>query len=444
MQQNTDVPQLFRGLSDPDIVYNIGAQINTANYLLPPADMPVELDRTYDSNAAVWQDVIDDRLRATVTLKLRNFLMSEWFPRSPGLFYTREAEDSREQAMQYRLTAPLKSELHDIDDAQSDNDPDRDFMYIFDPYGKLSMLKGGIGSIRLRDKEVRQGYVWFMSVSSTPVAHEGFPIALPDHLYQRYIDEIITTGYLPCTVVGKLQLLPRDLSALFRDYTGVPQLYLLVEEVQPNTTPKFSLDEPFRTSAAVTFSSTYEGYPRMYAAYVTFYPGKKHSLQDRIEWLQETYVEGMYRGRIITDFDEQTRHFQYADFSLEKVMSNEVGTDEVDALSDIWPFWDVDSVRRHVAQLRHVHLRSAIASSPQEGVFSGYLSGLKHLLDQLDAQDPHYLDALTLEQRLTENIKSAERYGDTETLRAERTRIIESLNVLSLDTFGKPFNDLHT
>jgi len=53
-----------------------------------------------------------------------------------------------------------------------------------------------------------------------------------------------------------------------------------------------------------------------------------------------------------------------------------------------------------------------------------------------------FQDALLLELRLTENIEEATRYGSTETNRADRARILEQLNSLSMTTFGVPFAEL--
>ena len=54
-------------------------------------------------------------------------------------------------------------------------------------------------------------------------------------------------------------------------------------------------------------------------------------------------------------------------------------------------------------------------------VYSPYEAGLRQLLDQLGPDHPRYADALTYEQRLTENINQSRLSGDTETRRSERT-----------------------
>jgi len=70
-----------------------------------------------------------------------------------------------------------------------------------------------------------------------------------------------------------------------------------------------------------------------------------------------------------------------------------------------------------------------------------YERGLKVLKER--AQNASWLtDVLTLEARLHENLSQAQRYGDTETRRAERAQIVEALNALALQHLGVSLNDL--
>jgi hypothetical protein len=57
---------------------------------------------------------------------------------------------------------------------------------------------------------------------------------------------------------------------------------------------------------------------------VTFEPGRRGSFESSIDWLKNTYVEQMYGGRILTDFDQTTTHFPEAALSLRKIMSRQL------------------------------------------------------------------------------------------------------------------------
>ena len=74
--------------------------------------------------------------------------------------------------------------------------------------------------------------------------------------------------------------------------------------------------------------------------------------------------------------------------------------------------------------------------------FSSYERGLQNLLNQLGADHPARADALLFQQRLTENIQRARRFGDTAARRADRAEVIDQLNALTLTALNSSFNDL--
>jgi Tfp pilus assembly protein PilF len=71
--------------------------------------------------------------------------------------------------------------------------------------------------------------------------------------------------------------------------------------------------------------------------------------------------------------------------------------------------------------------------------YSRYEDGLHQLLDQIGPAHAEYATGLVYQQRLIENIAESRRYGDTETLKAERSKIIDQLNRLALSALGQPF-----
>ena len=90
-------------------------------------------------------------------------------------------------------------------------------------------------------------------------------------------------------------------------------------------------------------------------------------------------------------------------------------------------------------------VRESLASAIVEklgDVYTPYENGLEQLLERLGNGHPHYLNALSYEHQLSENIRQARKYGDTKARRAERSEIIEQLNRLALSTIGIPFNRL--
>ena len=75
-------------------------------------------------------------------------------------------------------------------------------------------------------------------------------------------------------------------------------------------------------------------------------------------------------------------------------------------------------------------------------VYTPYETGLRALLERLGRDHARYDDALTYQQRLTENLAASRRYGDTEGRRAERAEIVDRLNALALDTLRVSYSAL--
>ncbi|QNI30840.1 hypothetical protein H7849_17185 [Alloacidobacterium dinghuense] len=333
----------FYSVYQEDALHLINTQIGTVNYLLPPIAPRKRIpDASTFTNEELWTNLLPPKelYRAGMTLSLEQFFLFEWFPRAPGLYFTREGKQARLYAREFlrRVAVPRKSGTHMLDT----NRKDREFLDIYDPYGKISMLKGGVGCIRLRPKVLDGGTAWFLSASSTGVAHEGFPVAIPDHLFQRYIDSIKSAGALRCTLRGKLQFLPDPVAELYREYRGVPQLYLLVETLIPETNQDH---EHLLVSAGISFMSSFEGMNKMYASYATFDAAVSNSVDEIVDWLQEVYVQGLYGGRVITDFDEQMTHFPNATFSLRNVMNNQLDREAVQTVVQTMNLYAADTAQ---------------------------------------------------------------------------------------------------
>ncbi|HQE93236.1 MAG TPA: hypothetical protein PLH19_10190 [Anaerolineae bacterium] len=74
--------------------------------------------------------------------------------------------------------------------------------------------------------------------------------------------------------------------------------------------------------------------------------------------------------------------------------------------------------------------------------FTCYETGMDTLLVRLGEASPCYSNALTYQQRLRENIVDTRRHGDTPERQAERSRLVEQLNQLTLQTLHLSFNAL--
>jgi hypothetical protein len=322
------------------------AQIGLQNLRAQTAEFPRAEDKIYASNQALWQALIGERLRATAVVKLEDFWLSEWFPLRPGLFHTPKGYENRSRANGHRLTGPGVS-----------NEALQRFQYIFgpvapqilerfqlrsslvyDPYGKSFMLDGGVGCVRLKCKQIPEGRAWFMGASSSPIAHEGVPVALPNELYAKFIERITEKGFLRCSIIGKLAQIPDDFDPLYRDLIGIPQLYILADKLLPSESAG---DTAFLSTGAVLIearpSARAPEAPRhlgagIYGAYVSFCPGKPNAIGTAVEWLEDIYVRQLLNGRVLTDFDEQVRRFSGTVFSLEQVMNGDISKTDAEHL----------------------------------------------------------------------------------------------------------------
>lgn len=295
-------------LHSSEIRKTITRQLGLMNYLSRPLapDLPAAPDRRYVDNRQFWEELFEGRLRASMAITLERMLLFEWLPLSPGTFHTSEAAASRAKAQQHILN---RAGVH------QEGGP------IFDIAGKGSMIEGGIGCIRVRAHQLDAGMCWLMSASSSPVVHEGIPIALPDQLYERVIGDLSVSGSVRCTLRGRLRFLPDELGRLLGARINIPRLYLMVEELQLHGGP-LDVAAELQVSVAVLFSCSRGHNAGTHLTYATFNPaGQEAAVQRCARWLDEVYVRELYRGRVLTDFDEQVPRFKRVEFGLRRVMN---------------------------------------------------------------------------------------------------------------------------
>ena len=79
---------------------------STAAYLIaPPSGSPPTRPniQVFHHNNSVWEEmIITKRLHHGSLIELNSFFLFEWFPRSPGLYWTRDGKRARDEA-RYRI-----------------------------------------------------------------------------------------------------------------------------------------------------------------------------------------------------------------------------------------------------------------------------------------------------------------------------------------------------
>lgn len=332
----------------------IAPQTVGRSLIMRPDTRPQGKDRQYFRTEEFWKDVLNEKLGAERLVTLDQMRLFEWFPRNPGLFHTDEARFARAEAENHIRNI----EERDYEAFRSDADapPDHAALIravtggkgptrtqIFTPRGKLSMLQGGIGCVRLQPALLDDGSrAWFMSATSTTAPDEGIPLLVPDSLYQLNIDRIRDVGFATVRLRGRTRFIAERFTDLYAVRAGIPRLYVEVEEIE-DAGP--DLDYGL-VSVAASFVAEIDGQTSIYAAYVTFDPGFKDARANAARWMREEYVKGYYKGEVLTDFDQQRPTISKTLFSLNEVLTSPDLAAAIWRLSGIRGYFDWDMLNK--------------------------------------------------------------------------------------------------
>jgi hypothetical protein len=305
----------------------LGSHLGTTDYLLAHSQSlsSNEPNLTYDTNEAAWQAIMKRRVSAGMGITLGQFHVFDWFPRAPGLYHTDDARRARKEAFRYLHPGFRNSPTRDHAHLDVKKEKPLDYTVVFTPEGKSSMLQGGIGAIRLKPLNIFGEPHWLMTASSDGVTHSGVPLAIPRKLYSPLLGPIQQYGAVQATIKGELEFVPDPFSRLFDRAVMVPKLLIRVTEMVQFEPASVQLEN----SVAVSFVSDYQGSVKVYAAYVTFQPNVQGSFQEAVLWMKTEYVEGEYKGKIITDFDQTQTIFPEARLALSSVMDRLVSRGEL-------------------------------------------------------------------------------------------------------------------
>jgi hypothetical protein len=204
---------------------------------------------------------------------------------------------------------------------------------IYTPKGKNSMLQGGIGCIRLKSLEiVGRGTAWMIGASFSDSPDQGVPVMIGNADYRKIRDELHDKGCVNCDLVGRTRYIPERYRDLFSARSGIPRLYIEISALRRHRPD----NAPVNVSVAASFLSEFEGQPHIYASYVTFDPGLKGAFHKARDWLRDVYVEELYQGQIITDFDQRAPAYADTLFSLDDVLRSSSLAKQIKKLSELY------------------------------------------------------------------------------------------------------------
>jgi hypothetical protein len=334
----------------------VGPHAQGRAYYMRPAERPQSVDEGYRDSAEFWHDVINEQIGAERVVKLSGFKLFDWVPRNPGLYHTGRAKSARHEAQNhvlssehiwtrggsrsdpsalFRTVTSAGSRVRTLLPTPSPFQTTRTILYA--PVGKVAMLSGGVGCVRYKPIELKSGgMAWLMSASSELAPDTGVPLMVSDELYQRLADGLHDAGGIECDIVGRTRFVSNQFRDLFSIQRGIPRLYIDVKEIRPRRNIRL----PAEVSVAVSFFSRFEGVPKIYAAYVTFDPKQPGARVEAAQWMQEEYVEKMFEGQVLTDFDQRAPMFADALFTLDQVMTAPSLAEKIGNLVQLYGHFD--------------------------------------------------------------------------------------------------------
>ncbi len=311
-----------QNISEDDITHVLAEALKAVLYNNVRLEtQPSVPDRIYRDNHSFWQDAIASKHFPGTIIVLENFHLTEWVPFSPGLYYTPDAIWMRRNASQYIS--------HERDE--------------YTIKGKISMVQGGIGTVRLAEKTIAGQKICFLGASSTGIGHQGIPVALPIAEYCKLMSPIREQGGCLATITGSLHSLTEEMPSL-QYGREIPRYCFFAEEVLLH---KVSDKSDLLTTVAIMFTTeNIHGYRRNDTeddtitnkswTFCSFHPQEaQQDVQLAAEWLTD-YAKRYTSTEpyILTDFDEQYRLFPSVEFPLCKIVRGEVDLERLRAYRD--------------------------------------------------------------------------------------------------------------
>jgi hypothetical protein len=282
--------------------------------------------RSIDSEKEFWAHT-DEILHRIVSLI--EFRVTDWFPRSPGIFWTPRAEIAR-------------SEVYG---GEPENDPELGPIYT--PQSKMSLIEGGgIGTVRLRPRAIDGNLCWLATAVKGGHCHAGIPLAIPDSLVQNLPIEWGETA----DITGHVRFLQDSgLEDIARELRDVRPILLVVDGIKGVSSRRKLSGQIVITPVALF--QTENQYDRFSYSFVQCPAGNDTALAEATEWIEK--YSSKHDGRVITNFDEQRPILADAPLSYQRLVKK---TYDKGVLSE----FTGATIIQHVDTLEHNFAHGAI------------------------------------------------------------------------------------
>ena len=259
----------------------------------------------YHKEADFWRDLIgydldghssQNKLRLNDIVALRGFQLSEWFPRSPGTYWTLDGKARRDWAANHIERWDQETE-------------------VLSPTGKTQLVTGGVGTCRVKahdgGNDKRYG---LLCATSSGICDAGIPVVVEEAVYDSVCDALHDDGGVEADLTGRLMALPFDrvetlisargaeipdhMKSLLTTPLEVPSYYLRVESRLQ--VKKLASDFRLEASAWTLYSDDAGAWSFTYAGF----DPRAHGAIERATQFLTNYVDRHGGRRIYTDFDE--------------------------------------------------------------------------------------------------------------------------------------------
>jgi hypothetical protein len=233
------------------------------------------------------------------SVHLKGFRITDWFPRSPGVFWSMRARLARENVYGNR----------------PESDPELGLIYT--PESKMGLIEGGgIGTIRLRPRRVDETLCWFGTAVKSEHCHVGIPLAVPDTLLQKSSIQWGDT----VDIKGRVRFLHDvGLEDVGHEIAGVRPILVFVDELRGISTRRKSETQIIITPVALFQTDGEQEYERSKYSFVQCAAGSDSELDHATEWIEKYSTK--HSGHIITNFDEQRPILADAPLSYQRLVN---------------------------------------------------------------------------------------------------------------------------
>lgn len=230
------------------------------------------------------------------TVRLREFRIVDWFPRTPGVYWSRNAVSARESAR-----------CHTRDnDAELGN-------YFGPDLKKNLVVDGGLGTIRLLRRKIDNEFCWLATALTGTECHGGIPLAIPMTLLNK--SGIRWGDY--CNLRGRVRFLQEvGLNDIAASVRHARPLIVFIEELEGVTTHQ--APEPILITPVVLFYVRGE-YGDFQYTFVNCNAGQDAELDTAGDWIERYAAK--HGGQVITNFDEQRPLLADAPLSYQRLVA---------------------------------------------------------------------------------------------------------------------------